>query len=142
MQAHISSYLTQKVSSSPLSVFRFFFGLLMCISILRFWSKGWIEELYLKPVFHFSYFGFEWIKPIGDYTYLIFLICLISSFFVCVGFKYRLSIIIFFLSFFYIEMMDKTTYLNHYYFITSLSFLMIFLPANSTFSIDNIKLDL
>tara|TARA_B100001250_G_scaffold409233_1_gene433184 strand:- start:4015 stop:5388 length:1374 start_codon:yes stop_codon:yes gene_type:complete len=138
MQTDISSYLTQKVSSSPLSVFRFFFGLLMCISILRFWSKGWIEELYLEPVFHFSYFGFQWITPIGNYTYLIFLICFISSLFVCVGFKYRLSIIIFFLSFFYIEMMDKTTYLNHYYFISSLSFLMIFLPANSTFSIDNI----
>ena len=138
MQTHISSYLTQKVSSSPLSVFRFFFGLLMCISILRFWSKGWIEELYLEPIFHFSYFGFQWITPIGDYTYLIFLICFISSLFVCVGFKYRLSIIMFFLSFFYIEMMDKTTYLNHYYFISSLSFLMIFLPANSTFSIDNI----
>ena len=43
----------------------------------------------------------------------------------------------FFLSFTYIELMDKTTYLNHYYFISILSFLMCFLPLNSTFSIDN-----
>jgi len=32
--------------------------------------------------------------------------------------------------------MDKTTYLNHYYFISILSFLLIFLPANATFSVD------
>ena len=34
--------------------------------------------------------------------------------------------------------MDKTTYLNHYYFISILSFLMLFIPANATFSIDNL----
>tara|TARA_B100000683_G_C12485888_1_gene553014 strand:- start:1486 stop:2550 length:1065 start_codon:yes stop_codon:yes gene_type:complete len=34
--------------------------------------------------------------------------------------------------------MDKTTYLNHYYFISILSFLLIFIPANATFSVDNI----
>lgn len=32
--------------------------------------------------------------------------------------------------------MDKTTYLNHYYFVSILSFLLIFLPAGSYFSID------
>ena len=32
--------------------------------------------------------------------------------------------------------MDKTTYLNHYYFISLLSFLLIFLPANAYYSID------
>jgi hypothetical protein len=32
--------------------------------------------------------------------------------------------------------MDKTTYLNHYYFISLLSFLLIFLPANTRLSVD------
>ncbi len=134
----ISSYFNQRVSSSPLSLFRFCFGFLMCFSLIRFWNKGWIEELYLDPFFHFSYYGFDWIKPIGEYTYFIFLICFISSLFVCVGFKYRFSIVVFFFSFLYIEMMDKTTYLNHYYFISVLSFLLIFLPAQASFSLDNL----
>lgn len=110
----------------------------MCYSIIRFWRKGWIETLYIDPNFHFSYYGFEWVKPLGEYTYLLFLICFISSLFVTIGFKYRISILMFFLSFTYIELMDKTTYLNHYYFISILSFLMSFLPLNSTFSIDNV----
>ena len=131
-------YIQKNTSSSPLSVFRFFFGFLMCISIIRFWSKGWIKELYIDPTFHFSYYGFEWVKPLGDTTYLLFFICFISAFFICIGLKYRFSIILFFLTFTYIELMDKTTYLNHYYFVSVLSFLMIFLPANASFSIDNI----
>ena len=109
----------------------------MGYSIIRFWRKGWIEEFYILPEFHFSYYGFEWAKPIGEYTYILFLICFISTVFITLGYKYRVSIITFFISFTYIELMDKTTYLNHYYFISILSFLLIFLPLHSTFSVDS-----
>lgn len=127
----------EQTNAAPLAVFRLFFGFLMFLSILRFWANGWIEKLYLAPKFHFSYTGFSWVKPIGNYTYLIFIICAISAVLVAIGYKYRMAIITFFLSFLYIELMDKTTYLNHYYFISILSFLMIFLPTNATFSVDN-----
>ncbi|WP_298513339.1 HTTM domain-containing protein [uncultured Kordia sp.] len=132
------TYLQQQTNAAPLAVFRIGFGLMMCYGIIRFWAHGWIESLYLEPTFHFSYYGFEWAKPLGSFTYLIFILCGLSAFFVALGLKYRLAIITFFLSFTYIELMDKTTYLNHYYFISILSFLMIFLPANATFSIDNL----
>jgi hypothetical protein len=117
-----------------------FFGFLMFISLVRFWSKGWIESLYIEPSFHFSYYGFEWVKPVGLYTYAFFIICGISAFFVAIGYKYRLSILIFFLSFTYIELMDKTTYLNHYYFVSLVSFIMLFIPCNAMFSIDAISI--
>ncbi|TMM31068.1 HTTM domain-containing protein [Polaribacter aestuariivivens] len=125
-----------QTKAAPLAVFRLLFGLMMFGSIIRFWANGWIDKLYIQPKFFFSYYGFEWIKPLGNYTYLLFLVCGISSIFVAIGYKYRLAIITFFLSFTYIELMDKTTYLNHYYFISLLSFLLIFLPANAYFSVD------
>ncbi|WP_440121334.1 HTTM domain-containing protein [Tenacibaculum sp. Ill] len=130
------NYLSKQINSAPLAVFRVFFGVMMLFGILRFWYHGWIEKLYLQPTFHFSYYGFEWIKPIGNYTYLLFIISGLSAALVALGFKYRLAIITFFLSFTYIELMDKTTYLNHYYFISILSFVLIFLPANARFSLD------
>ena len=133
-----SEYFNEKSSSAPLAVFRIGFGLLMCYSIIRFWLKGWIETLYIQPKFHFSYYGFEWVKPLEEYTYILFMICGVSALLVALGLKYRLSIFLFFLSFTYIELMDKTTYLNHYYFISILSFLMLFIPANATFSLDNL----
>ena len=92
--------------------------------------------MYIDPSFHFTFYGFEWVTPLGDYTYLLFFICGLSAFF-AIGYKYYMSIIIFFLSFTYIELMDKTTYLNHYYFVSILSFLMIFLPSNSSYSVDS-----
>lgn len=105
-------------------------------SIIRFWANGWIQKLYIEPKFFFSYYGFDWIKPFGNYTYVLFIICGIAAILVMLGFKYRWAILIFFLSFTYIELMDKTTYLNHYYFVSVLSFLMLFLPANAYFSVD------
>jgi len=133
---NINSYFQTNTEAAPLAVFRIFFGLMMLASIIRFWANGWISKLYIEPTFFFSYYGFEWVKPLGEWTYLIFAICGFSALAVAIGFKYRLAIIMFFLSFTYIELMDKTTYLNHYYFISLLSFLMIFLPANAYYSWD------
>ncbi|WP_461588673.1 HTTM domain-containing protein [Winogradskyella sp.] len=137
MRNQIRKYIKTSTSSAPLAVFRIGFGVMMLLSVIRFWYNGWIETLYINPKFHFSYFGFQWVKPLGDYTYLLFLVCGIASLLVALGFKYRIAIITFFITFTYIELMDKTTYLNHYYFISLLSFVMCFLPANSYFSVDN-----
>ena len=133
----VSKYLDKESNPYPLAVYRIGFGLLVMFSIVRFWYNGWIESLYLEPGFHFSFLGFSWVKPLGIYTYFIFIICFISALFVMLGYKYRIAIITLFLSFTYIELMDKTTYLNHYYLVSSLSFLMIFLPCASYFSLDS-----
>ncbi|WP_422091830.1 HTTM domain-containing protein [Tenacibaculum ovolyticum] len=133
-------YIKNQTNAAPLAVFRILFGIMMLASIIRFWYNGWIEKLYLEPKFHFTYYGFEWVQPIGTYTYLLFILCGLSAIFITIGYKYRLAIIFFFLSFTYIELMDKTTYLNHYYFISLLSFLLIFLPANKYFSLDSFLL--
>lgn len=132
----IRSYFTDNQNAAPLAVFRILFGILMLWSIIRFAANDWISKLYIEPQFFFSYYGFEWVQPLGEWTYLIFAICGLSALFVAIGYKYRIAIIVFFLSFTYIELMDKTTYLNHYYFISILSFLMIFLPAHAYYSVD------
>ncbi|WP_434035397.1 HTTM domain-containing protein [Formosa sp. 4Alg 33] len=135
---NLNTYFLKTTSPAPLVVFRVCFGLLMCISLIIFWQKGWIESLYLEPKFHFTFYGFEWVKPFGFYTYALFAICAISSVFVAFGFKYRISIITFFLSYTYIQFMDKTMYQSASYFIMILSFLMVFLPASASFSVDSL----
>ncbi len=125
------------VHIAPLVSFRILFGLIMLVSIIRFYLKGWIESIYIQPELHFKYYGFEWIKDF-DATgmYLLFGTMAISCLFVALGFLYRLSSITFFLTFTYIELIDKTTYLNHYYFVSIMGFLLIFLPAHRYFSLD------
>jgi hypothetical protein len=110
---------------------------MMFASVLRFWLKGWITELYVKPQFFFKYYGFEWVEvPNEQGLYFLFALVAISSLFVMLGLFYRISSVAFFLSFTYVELLDKTNYLNHYYFVSIVALLMIFLPAGKYFSLD------
>lgn len=130
------------MGNAPLIVFRIIFGIIMFFSLIRFWLKGWIEEFFIQPKFHFHYYGFEWIPQLNDIgIYVIFFISLISSLFIALGFIYRISTLLFFLSYTYLELQDAALYLNHYYLITLIAFLLIFLPAHQRFSLDT-KLNL
>ncbi|GAB3705584.1 HTTM domain-containing protein [Spirosoma flavus] len=132
----MQAYFSKTTSAAPLAVFRILFGLMLLGSTLRFWSKGWIEELYIRPHYFFSFYGFEFVKPLGQYTYVLFAICGISALLVAIGLFYRLAAVSLFLSFTYIELIDKSTYLNHYYFTSLVCLLLIFLPAHAYFSVD------
>ena len=129
-------YFYRTTSAAPLAVFRLAFGLMLLGSIIRFWSKGWINDLYIQPRFYFSFYGFEFIKPLGPYTYGLFAVCGLSALLVALGLYYRAAIVTLFLSFTYIELIDKSTYLNHYYFTSMVCLLLIFLPAHAHFSVD------
>ncbi len=124
-------------SIAPLVTFRIIFGSLAFLGTLRFLLKGWVYDLYIEPKFFFGFLGFEWVKPFpGEWMYLPFILMLLGSLGIILGLFYRFSIILFFLSFTYIELLDKTNYLNHYYFVSLIAFLIIFLPCNRKFSLD------
>ncbi len=122
---------------APLAILRIAFGLIMLISTVRFVLKGWIDQFYVVPKFFFPFYGFEWVKPLPALgMYIVFALMAIASFFVLIGFLYRISISTFFLCFVYVELIDKTYYLNHYYVVSIISFLMLLVPANRFFSVD------
>ncbi len=130
-------FISQKVSNAPVIIFRVLFGFMMAISIIRFWANGWISEFYIEPKFHFTYYGFEWVKALdGNGMYWLFGAMLFSAILVTLGLFYRAAIITFFFLFTYVELIDKTTYLNHYYFVSLVAFLMIFISANTRLALD------
>ena len=125
------------VSGASLAAFRIAFGLLGLAATVRFAAKGWIADLYLEPASHFTYPGFWWVEPLPGWgMYAHFAMMGAASVGVALGFRYRLSVVAFFLLFTYAELIDKTTYLNHYYLISLLSLLMIFLPMSRALSVD------
>lgn len=132
----MKKYLQNTTSAAPLAVFRIALGTLLFVSIIRFWAKGWIHQLYIEPKHFFPFFGFEFVTPLGEYTYILFAICGLSAFLFAIGLFYRVASTTLFLSFTYIELIDKSTYLNHYYFISMICLMMIFLPAHVYFSMD------
>ncbi len=110
----------------------------MLFGVLRFISKGWVYQLYIEPQYFFGYLGFEWVKPLeGNLMYVPFILMVIAAMGILLGAFYRISAFVFFICFTYVELLDKSNYLNHYYFVSLMSFLMILVPANRRFSIDS-----
>jgi len=125
------------VDIAPLISFRILFGLLMAVGGIRFWYEGWIVKLFVEPKLFFKYYGFEWVEvPSEMGLYALFLVMIVSALCIAFGFIYRVMSVLFFCLFTYIELLDATNYLNHYYLIICFAFLLIFLPANSAFSLD------
>ncbi len=125
------------VNIAPLVSFRIIFGCMMLASTLRFIYRGWIESLYLQPTFHFKYFGFHWVPaPSPWLLYSIFAVLVLACLGILLGYFYRVSAALFFLLFTYVELIDISYYLNHYYFISLVALIMVFLPAHKSFSLD------
>jgi hypothetical protein len=128
----ISNTLRERVRATPFSVFRAVFGLLMAFGAVRFIWLGWIEDHYVNPVFHFKYYGFEWVEPFSlPILYGIHYVMIFSAFGVMMGTKwiYRVSAILLFLTFTYTELIDLTYYLNHYYYVSIVCALLCIIPS-------------
>ncbi|MGV7221096.1 MAG: HTTM domain-containing protein [Nitrospinales bacterium] len=133
----IGKFIMRPVDASSLGIFRFIFGMLMVWSTLKYFYSGWIKDSYIDQNFLFTYEWFPWISPLpGDGMYYIFGVMAASAFFLALGFLYRVSAIVFFLTYTYVFLIDKSLYNNHYYFICLLAFLFCFINAHRWMSID------
>lgn len=128
------------IDLSPLVYFRVLFGAIMLWEVARYLSHDWIERYYIDPDFFFTYMGFGWVKPWpGNWMYVHFLALGILAVFIMLGLWYRISIILFFIGFTHVFLIDMANYLNHFYLISLISFLLIFMPAHRGGSLDALR---
>jgi hypothetical protein len=129
--------LFKPVDISFLVAFRILFGGVMLWEVYRYFTHGWITRYYVEPALTFPYYGFSWVKPWpGSGMYVHFFVLGLAAACVSVGFLYRIAAPVFFLAFTYFFLLDQTRYLNHFYLVCLISFLMCFLPAERAFSVD------
>ena len=132
-----SAALFAPVDVASLVYFRIAFGAIMLWEIWRYFQHGWIAAYWIEPEFHFHYLGFEWLKPWpGNGMYLHFIALGVLALMIMTGLWYRASTILFFTGFTYTFLLEQARYLNHFYLICLISFLLIFMPANAAFSVD------
>jgi vitamin K-dependent gamma-carboxylase len=135
--SNLARRLFQPVDIASLIAFRIAFGVLMLIAIARYFAHGWIDLFFVQPRVFFPYPGFEWIAPLpAPAMYALFVALAVLALFVAVGWRYRISIALFGLGFTYVHLIDRTNYLNHYYLISLLSALLVFVPAHRACSLD------
>lgn len=139
-QDNVKEKLFEQVDLAPLVFFRVIFGGIMLWEVMRYFHYDWIERYYIDPTFFFTYFGFDWVQPWpGNLMYVHFLVLGICAVFIMLGLWYRISAILFFIGFTQVFLIDQANYLNHFYLISLISFLMIWLPANRAASLDVVR---
>lgn len=120
-----------------LAAFRILYGLSMATSAERFIHNDWVDRLFVEPKFHFKYFGFHWVEPLEPrWMHALFWVLILLGLCVAAGFLFRWALGLFLLGFLYLQLVDVTTYLNHYYLATLLGALLWFSPAHRIWSVD------
>jgi vitamin K-dependent gamma-carboxylase len=129
--------LNRPCDPAGLGAFRVAFGALALFSVVRFWSYGWIDELYIRPSFHFTYQGFGWVEPWpAPLMYAHFVLMGLAALGLCIGVASRASALLFCLTFTYAELIEKASYLNHYYFVSLAALLLAIMPCGAAGSVD------
>jgi hypothetical protein len=133
----IGQKLLQPTDVSALAAFRVLFGALMVWEVYRYHQYDRIARYYIEPKFFFPYEFFPFLSPLpGHWMYLVFFVMGLSALGIALGFFYRLSAALFFVSYTYVFLLDKAQYNNHYYMISLVSFLLICVDAHRWASID------
>ena len=110
---------------------------MMAVNAARYEFEGWVHDLYIAPTMHFPYPGLEWITPLpAAGMHAVYAIIGVSALGIAAGALYRASVVVFAMAFTYVELLDRTTYLNHYYLVSILAALLFFAPLGRVFSVD------
>lgn len=129
--------LFEPVDIASLAMFRILFGAAMVSEPVRYLMKGWVAKYYIDPKFHFTFYGFEWVKPwAGNGMYVHFVVMGLAALGVMLGAWYRLCAILLFVTFTHVFLLEQAHYLNHFYLISLLAFLMMFIPAHRALAVD------
>jgi hypothetical protein len=84
--------LFQPVDGASLAVFRMLFGAIMLVEVWRYFTNDWIARYFIDPTFHFTYFGFGWVKPwAGVGMYVHFAVLGILAACIMLGLAYRIA---------------------------------------------------
>jgi vitamin K-dependent gamma-carboxylase len=131
------THLFRPVDAAGPAAFRVLFGCVMFGAMVRLFTSGWLSPLLVEPTFHFKYPGFGWVPaPSEQGAYLLAGGLAALALCIAAGFFYRLSAALFAVGFTWLELVDVTNYLNHYYLVALLAALMPWLPLHRAFSVD------
>ncbi len=133
----LRNHLLADKDAAGLAAFRVLIGLVSCVSALRFLAYGWVDQLFVQPQFFFRYWFAPFVEPLGRAgMHTVFWVMAASGILVAAGLFYRAAIVTLFATVTYVQLIDVTNYLNHYYLLSLLTFLLAFMPMGRAFGLD------
>lgn len=129
--------LERPLPSEALVAFRVILGSLLTIGAVRFLLNGWVERFFVEPRVFLHYWGFGWVRA-WNATGMHLHFALLALLGLCVagGVFYRFTAPLAFLAFTYVELIDVSGYLNHYYLLSLLLLLAALMPLQRAASFD------
>ena len=135
--ARVEGALLRPVDVAWLAAYRVMFGLALAVSMERFLAYGWVESLLVAPRFRFHYWGFGEVAPLSmGAMRMLFWGLVVLALAVAAGFAFRVTAPLFAAGLTYVQLIDVSTYLNHYYLAGLLAWLLAVSPASRAWSID------
>jgi vitamin K-dependent gamma-carboxylase len=133
----IVARMLEPVDIAWLAAFRVLYGVAMAISMWRFIANGWVERFFVEPAFHFKYWGFEWVEALpGPAMHGLFFVLIGLALSIAAGLAFRVTALLFALGLTYVQLIDVSTYLNHYYLAALLGGVLALSPAHRAWSVD------
>ncbi|MGE0375305.1 MAG: HTTM domain-containing protein [Planctomycetaceae bacterium] len=137
MRRTLWTLLFAPVDIAFLVAFRITFGALLVANVVFYFVTGFVEANYVIPRFHFTYLGFEWVRPwpgVGASLHFVAIAVLATC--VALGLFYRACSLLLALGFTHLFLIDKAQYQNHYYLIVIMCWVLAVMPAHRAFSLD------
>lgn len=125
--------LFHKVDPTPVVIFRVLFGLVLAWEACRYLTYGWIRDYWVEPQWHFTYAGFDWVRPLSESGLVAVMSCLaVLGLCVATGLFSRVAVVLCGVGWTYFFLLDQMTYLNHMYLICLLCFLVAISPVHAS----------
>lgn len=133
------SLLNRPTDPAGLAVFRFLFGLLMVLDIPQERGLSSLDRRYLDGLDVCRFPLLNALQPLPlDWMYLVYTIMFLGALGIMLGLCYRLSCVLFLLPYWYVFLLDKTSWNNHSYLYGLLAFQLTFVDANRYWSVDGL----
>lgn len=135
----VVTLLNRPTDPANLAVFRFLFAFLMLLDIPQERGLSSLDRKYLDGLDVCRFPLLDALRPLPlDWMYLVYTIMFLGALGMMLGLCYRLSCVLFLLPYWYVFLLDKTSWNNHSYLYGLLAFQLTFMDANHYWSVDGL----
>jgi hypothetical protein len=140
--ARILDRASRPVDPGSAAIFRIGFGLGGLLLVWRFFARGWVTTLFVEPAFHFTYPGFGWVRAWPGWgMHAHFALLALAAVGILLGYRTRFCAAAFALLLAYVELIDRSLYLNHYYWLVLTAAVLALLPSDRAYSIASRRIE-
>lgn len=136
----LSKTLFSEADNRFMAIIRILTGVWFFVDLLSMLVSGYVTEAYVDVKVNLSFYGFEWLHPIGGVgMYILFIILAIFAICIAIGYRTKLFLILFIPAFSYIFLIDVAYTLNKFYLFLLIAGLLLCTDESNSWKYPRLK---